>query len=282
MREDMTPLAEFQQQLAQFLLASTASPATHSSLAPWLAAASTDAPTALGLAVYRNNVLHSLSEALAAQFPVVRRLVGAEFFAGLAREFICQQPPSTPALTFYGDGFAAFIQQHSHCKPAPYLADVARLEFSCQYALHATDSAPLAVTSLLALEPSALPDHGLRLHAGATLLQSRWPVQQIFSENQREEPGFVEVDSDCSSLLLIHRRNDQAEIVTLQAPAFLMLQRLQQGDSLQQAWEHLQTRFAVPDSELVPLLVYLLKLEIFTELLTPELLTTELLTGEPQ
>ena len=36
-------------------------------------------------AVYRNNVTVSLTEALAQRFPVIKRLVGEEFFAALAR-----------------------------------------------------------------------------------------------------------------------------------------------------------------------------------------------------
>ena len=38
-------------------------------------------------AVYRNNVFVGLTAALAKRFPVVRRLVGDEFFAGMARVY---------------------------------------------------------------------------------------------------------------------------------------------------------------------------------------------------
>ncbi len=38
-------------------------------------------------AVYRNNVAHSLSDALAQRFPVVARITGGDFFTALARDF---------------------------------------------------------------------------------------------------------------------------------------------------------------------------------------------------
>ena len=42
-------------------------------------------------AVYRNNVAVGLTRALASRFPVVERLVGEEFFAGMARAYIARQ-----------------------------------------------------------------------------------------------------------------------------------------------------------------------------------------------
>ena len=53
-------------------------------LPPGLTASAPD-EVALRFAVYRNNVAVGLSDALAARFPVICRLVGADFFAAMAR-----------------------------------------------------------------------------------------------------------------------------------------------------------------------------------------------------
>ena len=66
-------------------------------------------PTSRRFAVYRNNVVISLIEALQANFPAIRRLVGEEFFHGMAREFIIREPPSSPILLEYGAGFPDFV-----------------------------------------------------------------------------------------------------------------------------------------------------------------------------
>jgi hypothetical protein len=58
-------------------------------------------------AVYRNNVQHGLTRALAARFPVVEALVGAEFFTAMARVFAAEAPPRDPVLLRWGDAFPA-------------------------------------------------------------------------------------------------------------------------------------------------------------------------------
>ena len=60
-------------------------------------------------AVYRNNVTVGLVEALRKRFPVCERLVGEEFFAAMAREFVRGAPPRSPLLYLYGDALADFI-----------------------------------------------------------------------------------------------------------------------------------------------------------------------------
>jgi len=62
-------------------------------------------------AVYRNNVAVSLVEALGARFPVVKRLVGEEFFRAMAHAFVSREPPLSPLLIHYGETFPAFIEE---------------------------------------------------------------------------------------------------------------------------------------------------------------------------
>src|SRR5208282_6843581 len=72
-------------------------------------AAPANGPEALRLAIYRNNCLSTLVNALRLSYPAVQRLVGAEFFEGGAREFIRREPPVGACLNDYGAGFAAFL-----------------------------------------------------------------------------------------------------------------------------------------------------------------------------
>src|SRR5512146_2798388 len=95
-------------------------------------------------AVYRNTVAASQIEALAARFPVVKRLVGEEFFRAMAHEFVAQHPPRSPLLFQYGESFADFIDDFAPAAPLPYLADMARLEYLRGRAYHAADAEPLA------------------------------------------------------------------------------------------------------------------------------------------
>src|SRR3984885_7220439 len=78
--------------------------------------------------VYRNNVTASLIEALAAIYPAVQRITGAEFFRAMARFHIRATPPTSPLLFEYGRGFPDFIETYEHAGAMPWLADTARVE----------------------------------------------------------------------------------------------------------------------------------------------------------
>ena len=76
-------------------------------------------PAAARLSVHRHHVFESLGSALAATFPTVQALVGAEFFRGLARVFIGRSLPTQPVLVEYGAGFPAFIAGHDAARDLP-------------------------------------------------------------------------------------------------------------------------------------------------------------------
>ena len=50
-------------------------------------------PAVKRFAVYRNNVTVGLVDALAARFPATQRIVGEEFFRGMAQVFAQAEPP---------------------------------------------------------------------------------------------------------------------------------------------------------------------------------------------
>ena len=77
--------------------------------------------------VYRNNVAIGLIGALASRFPAAERIVGREFFAAMAHEFIRLHPPRSPLLLAYGDDFPDFIESFEPAREITYLADVMRL-----------------------------------------------------------------------------------------------------------------------------------------------------------
>lgn len=138
-------------------------------------------------AIYRNNVLHSLTEALAARFPVVARLVGAEFFAAMAREFITRHPPESPMLFEWGGAFPAFLEDFPPVAGLPYLPDVARLERARGRAYHAADVEPLPPAALA--EAAGRADCiALGLHPSVALIASGHAIHAIWAGNQ---PGVT-------------------------------------------------------------------------------------------
>jgi len=170
-------------------------------------------------AVYRNNVQHGLTRALAARFPVVEKLVGRDFFAAMARVFIAAHPPRTPVLLGWGADFPDFVETFLPAGRLPYLADVARLEMARGRAYHADDAVPITPGRLTGVDPERLR---LRLHPALQLFGSPHPAVGIWSAHQTDaapkpvrargpehaligrEPGFavvvVPIDPDTHAL----------------------------------------------------------------------------------
>lgn len=70
----------------------------------------TDAGFAARFAIHRNNVRSARTEALRQGFPVLERLLGAEYFTALAGVFIQQHPPRSAVFHEYGAELADFIE----------------------------------------------------------------------------------------------------------------------------------------------------------------------------
>lgn len=144
-------------------------------------------PDARRFDVYRNNVMVALIGALEQRFPVARRLVGDDFFRGMARAFVAVSKPASPLIFRYGDDFPTFIAAFEPARSVPYLADVARLEMAWSLAYHAADAAPLALAALAKIAPEALPSAKLVPHPSAALVGSPWPIGSIW-EAHRHDP----------------------------------------------------------------------------------------------
>ncbi|NTF95300.1 HvfC/BufC N-terminal domain-containing protein [Rhizobium rhizogenes] len=136
--------------------------------------------------VYRDNVVAGLIGALASRFPVAENIVGKDFFAAMAHEFVRLHPPRSPLLLAYGDDFADFVETFEPAGDIDYLPDVIRLEAARGKAYHAADAAPLDPVLLAAIEPERLASLVFVLHPSASILRSPFPMVTIWAMNAGE------------------------------------------------------------------------------------------------
>ena len=141
-------------------------------------------PDARRFAVYRNNVAVGLIGSLEMRYPITRRLVGDEFFRGLARAFVARNKPRSPVLIHYGAEFPAFVEAFAPARELPYLADVARLENAWVEAYHAADAAPLGLADLATVDPERLGDLRFVFHPAVRLLRLAHPAVSIWAAHQ--------------------------------------------------------------------------------------------------
>lgn len=140
-------------------------------------------------AIYRNNVFVGLTRALASRFPACERLVGAEFFTGMARIFAGHRKPTTPLMFQYGDDFPEFIESFAPAASVPYLADIARLEVAISRSYHAKDTPTLSTSSLQVVDPTMLEAMRFVRHPAAEVVTSAFPIGSIWAAQQSGQSG---------------------------------------------------------------------------------------------
>lgn len=209
-------------------------------------AAAISAPVDGPLAIYRNTVLAGTVDALAANFPVVRALIGEEMFAALAVDHASERPPHGPVLTHYGAGFAEWIEEQAWAGELPYLSDVARVERLFGEALFAVDAAPLDPGTFARLAPHEWTQPRLTLHPATRLICSRWPAASLWLAHQ--DGGELERVVWQPECILVTRPADAVRVEAFPASAHRFLLSLTRGATVAAAVE--ATLAAIPDADI--------------------------------
>lgn len=204
--------------------------------------------------IYRNNVLGNLTGALRLTFPAVERLVGADFFAGAAAQFIPAAPPLSADLYEYGAAFPAFLAAFEPAQRITYLADVARLEWAVSQALHAPFVPALTASALLGVPEARQADLRFTPHPSLSLLALAHPAKAIWEavlneDAQAHATGLAAIDiTAVGDVLAVLRGSDGLAVLTLSPIAYGLACALTDGRPLADALD------LVPPDDAAPLL----------------------------
>lgn len=161
------------------------------------------------LRVHRHHVRRSLEGALANTFPTVHALVGEDFFRGMAQAFTLRELPRQPVLAEYGEGFPAHVADYGPAASLPYLADMARLDWALNLAFHAPGAGRLRAEDLAGVAPDRLAGSRLPLAAGATVIQSPYPIDRIWrATGPGALPEPVNLEEGAAALLVLRQADD--------------------------------------------------------------------------
>jgi hypothetical protein len=192
------------------------------------------APPRAGLEVYRRNVLANLRAALAATYPVVRRLVGDAFFAEAAAQFARRVASASGDLHQYGGEFAPFLEDYPHARALPYLPDVARLEWLRHESYHARDAQAFDFAALARIAPSRHGEIRFVLHPGARLMRSPHPVAAIWEANQSGRDGTPD-RAQGPGCVLVRREQYAVRVERLEEAEWEFLASVARGATLEEA-----------------------------------------------
>lgn len=220
--------------------------------------------------IYRNNVILSLITAMADTYPVVKRLLGEEFFNAVAVKFVRQFPPKQPSLLFYGEEFIEFISNFPACSKYPYLSDVAKLEWMTVRAFHAADEQLFDSNLLADVAPESLTEVSFSLQPSVQFMTSSWPIDSIWEENLKDEVATLNLEELAGCNLLVYRQQLQVQVVNLTADCYNFVTAFSEAKDIASAWEYalsqqqLENRAELDENELAGMLGYLLSLGIFS------------------
>lgn len=215
--------------------------------------------------VYRNNVIAGLVNAVAARFPVVKRLLWEDTFARVAYQYVTSSPPRSPVLLGYGDSFPQFLRDIGQSASAYYVADVAELESLRTRAYHAADAVPLPRHSFSGLAAEELPGLKLKLHPSVALMKSRFPVISIWQAALHANDNLVRRWN--AEYALISRPYLDVAVRQLSAGAFQFLSAISAGETVGEAVSQAAAKAA--DFDLTKCFAAILDAEIVIELEIP-------------
>lgn len=152
-------------------------------------AAAIDIPTRGPVSIYRNTVMLGAVDALADNYPVVRRLVGDEMFEAMAVDHATCCPPRSPVMALYGARFSDWIGDQPFAVDLPYLADVARIERLFGKALFAADEPVAEAEDFQGINDWT--QMRIRLHPATQFDWLTSPAMTIWLAHQREAAPTV-------------------------------------------------------------------------------------------
>jgi len=153
--------------------------------------ASNDQLNQQGLQIYQHSLLANATRALSITFATLASLVSGPTFTDLVKEYLQCELKKQYDWGEWGTNFATFIAQ-SNLINANLLAAIAALDFACHQCERAQNK-DSDLTSMQLLSSVDAYQLSIVLCAGATLLKSNFPLDEIITEIQtanKEKSNF--------------------------------------------------------------------------------------------
>jgi hypothetical protein len=189
-------------------------------------------PAAERFAIYRGNCREGFLEALRAGYPVLERLTGEKYFRQLVRDYQREHPLPSGNLYHAGAQLPAYLARRFSATGYSYFADVAALEWACQYVMAAPDRAALDPQRLAAVARSDYPHLRFELDPASALVRSPYPVVTIWEQHQADrEPEVIDIGAG-GEQAIVQRRAQGVVVCRLPPGEYASLAAFREARSL--------------------------------------------------
>lgn len=226
-------LRDYQKAMMDAIYADNSALLTHVSANERLTAAA-------AIEVYKGSVHSNLIAVMGDIYPVLKKLLGDEFFDAMSARFVGLTPSRSASLDDYGVDLPEFIEQFAPLHDYPYMADVARLEWAWHELFHAEDETPGDFSSLSGLTAQQQERLVFKPVKALRLLVSDYPIDCIWQANQPDnEDNTVELLPGAFSVAVF--RDGLSVLVTrLSADEVAFVEACQKGmafSDIAMAWD---------------------------------------------
>jgi hypothetical protein len=207
-----------------------------------------DLCTPLGnMAIYRQNILASLSQTLRESYKMIEKLVGKDFFRVATKEYINRYPCLSGNLHEYGEYFGDFLMDYPPVRHLPYLTEVAIFEWACHQLYFSADASHFNIKSLESISPDQFRQLHFNLHPASRLIQFYYPILQIIDLCKGERDEEINLNEGGVNLLLLRRQLD-VMLIPISEAEFTFLSALNRNENLGEALD--QTMLIDPEFKL--------------------------------
>ena len=129
--------------------------------------------------VYHGMYLLRMQEALAADYPATKALLGEAGFSDLVRDYVQVYPSRSHSLNRLGDHVADFLKNDRSRRNRDYLAELARLELATSEVFDAPETKPASPARVAAVRPEEWERVVLRPIAALRLVSLQYNVDDL-------------------------------------------------------------------------------------------------------
>jgi hypothetical protein len=177
------------------------------------------------LRIYRNNIYSSMIMAVCETYPLIKQLLGENFFILAAKDYIDRYPSRSPDLNEYGEYFYHFISEFNHAKDFVYLSEVAKFEWACHEILSAGEHTPFDLNILRQTNPDDYGNLHFSFHPACRIIRFRYPILDIIDLCKHERKENVDLDKGGVNLVL-YRHEKSVQILAVDDAEYIFLYTL--------------------------------------------------------
>jgi hypothetical protein len=189
--------------------------------------------------IYREQFWLRHRDALWADYPGLRHLLGEDAFEAMLRAYLLARPPDSWTLRDLGNHIVAFADGYDSFAPevAAVARDMARFELAFVDVWDGPEATPIDLAAVEAVAPAAWPGARIVLHAAMQLLPLMHPVHTIRTKLRSGEDAPRELPCAPIFVVLWRGKDKKVHYRAIPAAEHALLASLRSGRTLGEACE---------------------------------------------